>query len=118
MAMTKVTFVGAGSAVFARQLLTDILNIDGLDEGTFALVDVDAARLDLARRIAQRLVELTKKRWNVVASTERRDVLAGTDYVINSIEVAGLQNVRHDYDIPMRYGIDQCIGDTIGPGGI
>jgi len=118
MAMPKVTFVGAGSAVFARQLMTDILNIDGLDEGTFALVDIDAARLDLARRIAQRLVELTKKRWKVEASTERRDVLAGTDYVINSIEVAGLQNVRHDYDIPMRYGVDQCIGDTIGPGGI
>ena len=118
MAMPKVTFVGAGSAVFARQLMTDILNIDGLDEGTFALVDIDSARLDLARRIAQRLVEVTKKRWKVEASTERRDVLAGTDYVINSIEVAGLQNVRHDYDIPMRYGVDQCIGDTIGPGGI
>ena len=45
-------------------------------------------------------------------------MLAGSDYVINSIEIAGLQNVRFDYDIPMRYGIDQCIGDTIGPGGI
>jgi alpha-galactosidase len=46
------------------------------------------------------------------------EVLAGTDYVVNSIEVAGLQNVRHDYDIPLKYGVDQCIGDTIGPGGI
>jgi alpha-galactosidase len=113
-----VTFIGAGSAVFARQLMTDVLNIEGLDEGTFALVDVDAARLDLAKRIAERLVELTKKRWRVEASTERRDVLPGTDYVINSIEVAGLKNVRFDYDIPLKYGVDQCIGDTIGPGGI
>jgi alpha-galactosidase len=116
--MPKVTFIGAGSAVFARQLMTDILNIEGLTEGTFALVDIDATRLDLARRIAERLVELTKKRWKVQASTERRDVLPGTDYVINSIEVAGLKNVRFDYDIPLRYGVDQCIGDTIGPGGI
>ena len=116
--MPKVTFIGAGSAVFARQLMTDILNIDGLDEGTFALVDIDATRLDLARRIAERLVQLTKKKWKVDASTERRDVLPGTDYVINSIEVAGLKNVRFDYDIPLRYGVDQCIGDTIGPGGI
>jgi len=116
--MPKVTFVGAGSAVFARQLITDILAVDGLDSGTFALVDVDSARLDLARQIAERLVELSGKRWTVAASTERNEVLEGTDYVINSIEVAGLEHVRTDYEIPMRYGVDQCIGDTIGPGGI
>jgi alpha-galactosidase len=116
--MPRVTFIGAGSAVFARQLMTDVLAVDGLDEGTFALVDIDAARLELARGIAERLVELSGKRWRVEASTERLDVLSGSDYVINSIEVAGLQNVRHDYEIPLRYGVDQCIGDTIGPGGI
>src|SRR5207253_3134729 len=117
-AMPKVTFIGAGSAVFARQLMTDILAVDGLDEGEFALVDIDARRLKLAGGIAERLVELSGKAWRVRASTERRDLLAGSDYVINSIEVAGLQNVRFDYEIPMRYGVDQCIGDTIGPGGI
>ncbi len=116
--MVKVTFIGAGSAVFARQLMTDVLAVDGLDGGVFALVDIDPTRLDLAKRIAQRLAELSGKRWTVEASTDRRDVLGGTDYVINSIEVAGLRNVRFDYDIPMRYGVDQCIGDTIGPGGI
>ena len=61
--MPKVTFIGAGSAVFARQLMTDILAIDGLEQGTFALVDIDATRLDLARRIAERLIEMTGKRW-------------------------------------------------------
>jgi len=116
--MPKVTLIGAGSAVFARQLVTDILAVDGLDAGVFALVDIDAGRLDLARRIVERLVELSGKAWRVHASTDRLDVLANTDYVINSIEVAGLQNVRFDYDIPLRYGVDQCIGDTIGPGGI
>src|SRR6202521_1873588 len=110
--------VGAGSAVFARQLMTDILAVEGLDEGTFALVDIDATRLDLARRIAERLVELSGKRWSVTASTDRADVLEGSDFVISSIEVAGLKHVRADYEIPKRYGVDQCIGDTIGPGGI
>jgi alpha-galactosidase len=110
--------VGAGSAVFARQLITDILAVDGLDSGVFALVDIDPSRLDLARAIAERLVALSGKRWSVEASTDRREVLDGSDYLINSIEVAGLQNVRADYDIPKRYGVDQCIGDTIGPGGI
>jgi alpha-galactosidase len=116
--MPKVTMIGAGSAVFARQIVTDILAVDHLENGVFALVDIDANRLELARRIAERLVELSGKRWRVEASTERRDVLPGTDFVVNSIEVAGLQNVRADYDIPLKYGVDQCIGDTIGPGGI
>jgi alpha-galactosidase len=114
----RITFVGAGSAVFARQLMTDILSVEGLDPGTFALVDVDAARLDVARRIAERLAARAARDWTVVASTDRADVLAGSDFVINSIEVAGRPNVGHDYDIPMKYGVDQCIGDTIGPGGI
>src|SRR5260221_1208552 len=116
--MPKVTMIGAGSAVFARQVITDTLGIAGLDAGEFALVDIDAERLELARQIAERLVDLSGKRWTVTASTDRREVLNNTDYVVNSIEVAGLQNVRADYDIPMKYGVDQCIGDTIGPGGI
>jgi len=103
----KITFVGAGSAVFARQLITDILAVDGLEDGEFALVDVDEERLELARRIAERLVELRGKGWRVVASTERRDVLAKSDYVINSVEVAGVAHVDNEYDIPLRYGGDQ-----------
>ncbi|HVA92506.1 MAG TPA: alpha-galactosidase [Chloroflexota bacterium] len=116
--MPKITLIGAGSAVFARQVITDILAIEGLETGVFALIDIDARRLELAQRIAEKIISLTGKRWSVVASTERRDVLAGTDLIVNSIEVAGLANVRHDYDIPLKYGVDQCIGDTIGPGGI
>src|SRR3954452_23116729 len=116
--MVQITFLGAGSTVFARQLMTDILLIDGLDEGCFALVDIDAERLDLAQQIAARLIAHSGKRWSVRASTERRDVLEGSNFIINTIEVAGLANVRHDFDIPMKYGVNQCIGDTIGPGGI
>lgn len=116
--MVKVTLIGAGSAVFARQIVTDVLAIDGLDGGTFALVDIDADRLELAHDISEKLVEATGKDWTLESSTQRNDVLAGTDFLVNSIEVAGLENVRHDYEIPLRYGVDQCIGDTIGPGGI
>src|SRR6266699_128943 len=116
--MTKVTFLGAGSTVFARQLITDILLINGLDEGTIALVDIDQPRLAMAQRIAECLVEISGKNWRVEASTERRELLAGSDFLVNTIEVAGQANVRHDFDIPMKYGVNQCIGDTIGPGGI
>src|SRR5438067_19424 len=116
--MSKITLIGAGSAVFARQIITDILNVEGLDEGRFALVDIDPERLELAHKIAEKIIALSGKRWSVSASTERRALLPGSDYIVNSIEVAGLANVRHDYEIPLKYGIDQCIGDTIGPGGI
>ncbi len=116
--MPYITILGAGSTVFARQLMTDILQIEGLDEGCFALVDIDPGRLELAHQLAERLVTQSGKRWSVRSSTERLDLLAGSDFIINSIEVAGLANVRHDFDIPMKYGINQCIGDTIGPGGI
>jgi alpha-galactosidase len=116
--MSKITLIGAGSAVFARQIITDILNVEGLDEGRFALVDIDPERLELAHKIAEKIIALSGKRWSVSASTERRALLPGSDFIVNSIEVAGLANVRHDYEIPLKYGIDQCIGDTIGPGGI
>jgi alpha-galactosidase len=116
--MPKVTIIGAGSTVFAYQIITDILKTPGLDTGVFALVDIDAERLDLACRIAERLISLTGRNWRVEASTERKNLLPGTDYLVNAIEVAGLANVRNDFEIPMKYGINQCIGDTIGPGGI
>ena len=116
--MPKVTLIGAGSAVFARQIVTDILAIEGLEDGEFALVDIDADRLELAYRIAERLIETTGKRWTIQASTRRDDMMPGSNFIVNMVEVAGLANVRHDYDIPLTYGIDQCIGDTIGPGGI
>lgn len=114
----RVVIIGAGSTVFARQLMTDILCTPGLEEGTFALVDIDAGRLDLARRIGEKLVQASGRRWRVEATGDRRKALPGCHYLINSIEVAGLRNVRHDYDIPMKFGVDQCIGDTTGPGGI
>ncbi len=116
----RVAILGAGSTVFARQLMADMLCTPGLTEGTFALVDIDAERLELAHAIGEKLVELSGATgsWQVEATTDRRQALPGCDYVINTIEVAGLRNVRPDYDIPLKYGVDQCIGDTIGPGGI
>jgi alpha-galactosidase len=114
----KVAILGAGSTVFAQQLMTDLLCTPGLEEGTIALVDIDGERLDLAHRLGEKLVEKSGRDWMVQATTDRQQMLAGCDYVINTIEVAGLRNVRPDYEIPLKYGVDQCIGDTIGPGGI
>jgi alpha-galactosidase len=99
--------------------MNDILRIPGIGRGEIALVDIDRERLSTMTRVVRRLVAfLGVKGWNVTGSMERKKALPGTDYLINCIEVSGLACVRHDNDIPARYGIDQCIGDTIGPGGL
>ncbi|AZI44813.1 alpha-glucosidase/alpha-galactosidase (plasmid) [Deinococcus psychrotolerans] len=116
--MTKIAIIGAGSAVFAQQMITDVLAIDGLDTGEFALIDIDPVRLEQGHELAELTVKRSGKLFTVTSSTNRLELLPGTDFVINTIEVSGLGNVRHDYDIPMNYGVDQCIGDTTGPGGV
>jgi len=117
--MPNVTLMGAGSG-FTLPLFRDLMQIPDIDGGTLGLVDVDAYRLGLSERlireVARRLGQ--EKKWQVKASTNRRRVLPGTDYLINCIEVSGVQTVRYDYRIPKKYGVDQCIGDTIGPGGL
>lgn len=116
--MPKVALIGAGSAVFAQRVITDILAIDGLDAGTFALVDLDVERLELIHAVAEQTVQSAGKTWTVEATTNRRSALPDCDYVFNMIEVGGLANVHSDYTIPLKYGVDQCVADTIGPGGI
>ncbi|NUN93146.1 MAG: alpha-glucosidase/alpha-galactosidase [Verrucomicrobiae bacterium] len=114
----KLTMLGAGSA-FTPRLVNDVLQIPGERGGTIALVDVDRFRLRTMHRLIERLAaKLGKTNWKVISSPDRREVMRGSDYLVNCIEVSGVECVRHDNDIPARYGVDQCIGDTIGPGGL
>lgn len=114
----KLTFLGAGS-FFVKQIAFDLLSIPGTQGGEIALVDIDPDRLDLSRRLLEKIVTCTGgPKWQITATTDRCQALPGTDYLVNSIEVSGVECVRFDNDIPLRYGIDQCIGDTIGPGGL
>jgi alpha-galactosidase len=114
----KISVIGAGSG-FTPRLVNDVLLIPGAGRGEIALVDVDKSRLRTMHQLISRLVaKLGRAGWKVTASPQRREVLRGTDYLVNCIEISGLQCVRHDNDIPAKYGIDQCIGDTIGPGGL
>ena len=114
----KVVFLGSGSAFF-KNLLCDILNIPGADKGEMCLVDIDPERLELSRQLGEKIIDKSEKDgWEITATTERKEVLNGADYIINCIEVSGTECVRYDNDIPLEYGVDQCIGDTIGPGGL
>ncbi len=115
--MPKIVMLGAGSA-FTPRLATDIMMIDGLASGELALVDIDAARLEIIYKLVKKVIADTGSKWTVRATTQREEVMADADYLINTIEVSGVQTVRYDNDIPAKYGVDQCIGDTIGPGGL
>ncbi|WFB34884.1 alpha-glucosidase/alpha-galactosidase [Kiritimatiellota bacterium B12222] len=114
----KVTFIGAGS-FFTPRILHDIVLTPGNQGGVFALVDINESRLRLSARMLRKLIKLAgANKWKVITSTERSEVMKDTDYLINCIEVNGPQCVEMDNDIPLKYGVDQCIGDTIGPGGL
>ncbi len=114
----KLTMLGAGSG-FTPRLVNDVLRIPGEQGGMIALVDIDESRLTTMHKLIEKLMtQLGKTKWKVVSSTDRTKVLKGTDYIVNCIEVSGIECVRFDNDIPKKYGVDQCIGDTIGPGGL
>jgi alpha-galactosidase len=114
----KITMMGAGSG-FTPRLMNDVMRIPGADRGHIALVDIDRKRLAMMHQLITRLAaQLGKTGWTVSATPDRRRALPGSDYIVNCIEVSGLACVRWDNDIPLKYGIDQCIGDTIGPGGL
>jgi alpha-galactosidase len=116
--MTKIAIIGAGSAVFSQQMIVDALSISGLESGEFALIDIDPVRLERSHELAELTVKKSGKNFSVRSSTKRNELLPGTDFVINTIEVSGLETVKFDFEIPKKFGVDACIGDTVGPGGL
>ncbi len=115
----NVTMIGAGS-FFTSAILKDVALIPGSKGGELRLIDIDEHRLALSHRLMQKIVDELGEgdKWVIKSSTDRTELLPGTDYIVNSIEVSGVDCVRFDNDIPLKYGISQNIGDTIGPGGL
>jgi len=116
--MPKITLIGAGSVVFTRNLCSDILLTPALQESTIALMDIDPARLAQARDLVQALVDQRELKAQVVATTERQEAVQDADYVITTFQQGGLEAYALDIEIPQRYGVEQCVGDTLGPGGV
>ena len=118
--MPKIAFVGAGSAVFTRNLIGDVLGHPELrDSTTFALMDIDAERLRTAEIVASRLVEAHGAGAAIEATQDRRAALDGADYVVTSFQVGGYEpSTVVDFEVPKRHGLRQTIADTLGVGGI
>lgn len=116
--MPKIAMIGAGSVVFTKNLLGDILSFPELGEATISLHDIDPARLEAGERMARWTAATVGAPARIEASLDRRRVLDGADYVINMIQVGGHSATMVDFDIPAAYGLRQTIGDTLGIGGI
>jgi alpha-galactosidase len=117
-----VTFVGAGSVEFTRNVVTDLCGYPEFHgQLRLTLYDISAERLAHAERLARRISEqsgVSGPAATVTATLDRREALAGARYVINEVQVGGYAATRADFDIPARYGVRQTIGDTLGIGGI
>lgn len=117
--MPKITFIGAGSTVFAKNLLGDILSFPELAGATIALMDIDAERLRTSEIVAQKVAQTVGAKPVIEATTDRHKALDGADYAICMIQVAGYKpGTVVDFEIPKKYGLRQTIADTLGIGGI
>jgi len=115
----KITLIGAGSIVFTRNLLGDILSYPELAGCELALHDIDEHRLRLAEKVAHRMADGLGAKPTITASIDRRRALEGARFVISTIQVGGYKPATvTDFDIPTKYGLRQTIGDTLGIGGI
>jgi alpha-galactosidase len=116
--MAKVTFVGAGSVVFTRELLGDLLSFDELADTHIALHDIDHERLATAEAMARWTDAQLGGRATITAHADRREALEGADFAINMAQVGMHAATLLDFEIPARYGVRQTIGDTLGIGGV
>jgi alpha-galactosidase len=116
--MAKITIIGAGGYVFPLRLVTDVLSFPELRASTFTLMDIDAERLEKNTKVVRDLIKHHKLPAIVESTTDRRKALNNADYVIVTFQVGGLEAYKLDKDIPLKYGIDQAVGDTLGPGGV
>ncbi|MFK7805418.1 MAG: alpha-glucosidase/alpha-galactosidase [Anaerolineae bacterium] len=117
--MAKIVFIGAGSTVFAKNLIVDILTYPELRNSELILHDIDEERLKTSEIVAHKAAELFDAQPIIKATLDRREALAGANYVIAMIQVGGYKpSTIIDFEIPKKYGLTQTIGDTLGIGGI
>jgi len=116
--MAKIAIIGAGSIVFCKTLLNDMFVTPALKGSTYALMGPTMWKLEKMKIYADNIIQKNKLDAEIYCTTNQRDALKCADYVILMFQVGGLEAFKHDYEIPLKHGVDQCIGDSIGPGGV
>ena len=114
----KVAIIGAGSVGFTKTLISDILKVPEFGGVEFALTDINEHNLSMIHEIIAEIVKVNNLPAKVTATTNRREALIGARYIMSCVRVGGLEAFATDISIPLKYGVDQCVGDTICAGGI
>lgn len=116
--MSKVALIGAGSMVFTKQFLNDMFNTPCMAGSTYALMGPTLWKLEKMKQYADQIIEKNQIDAHIYCTTDRRDALKDADFVILTFQIGGNDAYGYDVEIPMKYGVDQCIGDSMGPGGV
>ena len=114
----KIAIIGAGSVGFTKKLCSDILTVPEFSNIEIALTDINAHNLEMVEQIISRIVKVNGLPTRVTATTDRRAALKDARYIMNVVRIGGLEAFADDIRIPLKYGVDQCVGDTICAGGI
>ena len=114
----KIAIIGAGSLVFARTLFTDIMSVPEFHDIEVAFTDINPDNLDKVTRLCQRDLDSNGVPIRIHATTDRREAFTNARYIINCVRTGCLPAFEMDVDIPLKYGVDQCVGDTLCTGGI
>lgn len=114
----KIAMIGAGSLVFARTLFTDIMSVPYFHNAEIVFTDINADNLEKTRALCQRDLDANGIPVTILATTDRREAFRKARYIINCVRVGGLEAFETDIEIPLTYGVDQCVGDTLCAGGI
>lgn len=114
----KVALIGAGSLVFTKQFLNDLFNTPCMSGATYALMGPTMWKLEKMKQYADGIIEKNNINANIYCTTDRRDALKDADFVVMTFLVGGNEAYKYDIEIPLKYGVDQCIGDSLGPGGV
>lgn len=114
----KIAFIGAGSIGFTRGLLSDVLTVPEFKDIEVAFTDINPHNLDMVTQLCQRDIDENGLGIKILSTTNRREALRGAKYVFNVVRIGGLDAFKLDVEIPLKYGVDQCVGDTLCAGGI
>ena len=117
--MIKLTIIGAGSAVFTKNIVTDLLSVDAFKKMEIALQDIDPVRLKASHELLNVIAEKLNASPTITSHADRKESLLGSDFVQTTIQVGGYKpSTVIDFEIPNEYGLKQTIADTLGIGGI
>jgi len=116
--MPKIVFIGGGSAKFIREVSVDLFSFEEFRSAHITLMDIDRARVELSRRLMEKIIHDHKLEATVESTLDQREALDGADYVVITFMVGGYEHYHSDVAIPAKYGVGQAVSDTIGPGGV